>query len=98
MWWRAETHSLTRVSERVSTIYVEQCLVRRDDNAVVLTDEGITDRFQSFIRPDILDKRAIPALEVNRITPFMLWNAPRGVDVGMLFAASMVRNGFPLLT
>lgn len=41
MWWRAETASLTRIAERVSTVYVEKAVVSREENAIVFyEDEG----------------------------------------------------------
>jgi CRISPR-associated protein Cas1 len=38
MWWLANPHDLHRVSDRISTVYVEKCHVDRDDNAVVLVN------------------------------------------------------------
>lgn len=36
MWWQAEAQDIARVSDRISTLYVERCHVDRDQNAVVL--------------------------------------------------------------
>lgn len=44
MWWRAEPHDLHRVSDRVSTLYVERTHVDRDDNAIVLINKERTVR------------------------------------------------------
>ena len=44
MWWLAEPHDLHRVSERVSTIYVERCHVDRAENAVVIVNKERTVR------------------------------------------------------
>lgn len=38
MWWKAEASSLARVSDRISTVYVDQSVVGRNQNAVVLFD------------------------------------------------------------
>ncbi len=44
MWWRADVHDLYRVSDRVSTLYVERTHVDRDENAVVLINKERTVR------------------------------------------------------
>ena len=44
MWWLADPHDLHRVSDRVSTVYVEKSHVDRDDNAVVLVNRDRTIR------------------------------------------------------
>lgn len=44
MWWRAEPHDLHRVSDRVSSLYVERTHVDRDENAVVLINKERTVR------------------------------------------------------
>lgn len=44
MWWLANPQDLHRVSDRVSTVYVEKCHVDRDDNAVVLVNRERTIR------------------------------------------------------
>ena len=36
MWWHAEAPDIARVSDRISTLYVERCHVDRDQNAIVL--------------------------------------------------------------
>lgn len=43
-WWRAEVQDLHRLSERVSTLYVERSHVDRDENAVVLVNKERTVR------------------------------------------------------
>ena len=44
MWWRAEPQDLHRVTDRVSSLYVERAHVDRDDNAVVLVNKERTVR------------------------------------------------------
>lgn len=44
MWWRAEPHELHRVSDRVSSLYVERTHVDRDENAVILINKERTVR------------------------------------------------------
>lgn len=44
MWWRAATHDLHRVSDRVSSLYVERTHVDRDENAIVLINKERTVR------------------------------------------------------
>lgn len=44
MWWRAEPHDLHRISDRVSSLYVERTHVDRDDNAVILINKERTVR------------------------------------------------------
>lgn len=44
MWWRADPHDLHRVTDRVSTLYVERTHVDRDENAVVLINKERTVR------------------------------------------------------
>lgn len=44
MWWRAEPHDLHRVTDRVSSLYVERTHVDRDENAVVLVNKERTVR------------------------------------------------------
>ena len=44
MWWRAGPTDLHRVSDRVSTIYVERCHVDRDENAIVFINRERTVR------------------------------------------------------
>jgi CRISPR-associated protein Cas1 len=44
MWWLADPQDLHRVSDRLSTVYVERCHVDRDQNAVVLINRERTVR------------------------------------------------------
>jgi CRISPR-associated protein Cas1 len=44
MWWRAEALDLHRVTDRVSTLYVERTHVDRDENAIVLINKERTVR------------------------------------------------------
>lgn len=44
MWWRAQPHELHRVTDRVSSLYVEHTHVDRDENAVVLINKERTVR------------------------------------------------------
>lgn len=44
MWWRAEPHELHRISDRVSSLYVEKVHVDRDENAVVFVNKERTVR------------------------------------------------------
>ena len=44
MWWLAEPQDLHRVSDRVSTVYVERCHVDRADNAVIFVNRERTVR------------------------------------------------------
>jgi CRISPR-associated protein Cas1 len=44
MWWRAEPHDLHRVTDRVSSLYVERTHIDRDENAVVLVNKERTVR------------------------------------------------------
>lgn len=44
MWWRAEPHDLHRVTDRVSSLYVERTHVDRDENAIVLINKERTVR------------------------------------------------------
>jgi CRISPR-associated protein Cas1 len=44
MWWRATPHDLHRLTDRVSTVYVERTHVDRDENAVVLINKERTVR------------------------------------------------------
>lgn len=44
MWWLADPLDLHRVSDRVSTVYVERCHVDRADNAVVFVNRERTVR------------------------------------------------------
>lgn len=44
MWWLADPQDLHRVSDRISSIYVERCHVDRADNAVALVNKERTVR------------------------------------------------------
>lgn len=44
MWWKAGASEIHRVSDRVSTIYVERCHIDRDENAVVFINRERTVR------------------------------------------------------
>jgi CRISPR-associated protein Cas1 len=44
MWWLTDPQDLHRVSDRLSTVYVERCHVDRDQNAVVLINRERTVR------------------------------------------------------
>ena len=44
MWWRAEVQDLHRLSDRVSSLYVERTHIDRDENAVVLINKERTVR------------------------------------------------------
>ncbi|MFV2022419.1 type I-E CRISPR-associated endonuclease Cas1e [Micromonospora sp. LOL_023] len=44
MWWLANPQDLHRVSDRLSSVYVDRCHVDRDDNAVVLVNRERTVR------------------------------------------------------
>lgn len=44
MWWRAEPHDLHRVTDRVSSLYVERTHIDRDENAVILVNKERTVR------------------------------------------------------
>lgn len=44
MWWRAEAQDLHRITDRVSTLYVERTHVDRDENSVTLINKERTVR------------------------------------------------------
>jgi CRISPR-associated protein Cas1 len=44
MWWRADVQDLHRLTDRVSTLYIERTHVDRDENAVVLINKERTVR------------------------------------------------------
>lgn len=44
VWWRADPRDLHRISDRVSSLYVERTHVDRDDNAVILINKERTVR------------------------------------------------------
>jgi CRISPR-associated protein Cas1 len=43
-WWRTTPQDLQRVSERISSLYVERCHIDRDENAVVVVNKRRTVR------------------------------------------------------
>jgi CRISPR-associated protein Cas1 len=49
MWWRAEPHDLHRVTDRVSSLYVERTHVDRDDNALILINKERTVRVPAVL-------------------------------------------------
>lgn len=44
MWWLADPQDLHRISDRISSVYVERCHVDRADNAIVLVNKVRTVR------------------------------------------------------
>lgn len=48
-WWRADPHDLHRVSDRVSSVYVERTHIDRDENAVVLINKERTVRIPAAL-------------------------------------------------
>lgn len=38
MWWKAETHSLTRVEDRISFLYTEHAILDRRENTIEIVD------------------------------------------------------------
>lgn len=54
MWWLANPHDLHRVSDRISTVYVERCHVDRDDNAVVIVNRERTIRVPAAMIASLL--------------------------------------------
>lgn len=44
MWWLADPKDLHRISDRLSSVYVDRCHIDRDDNAVVLVNRERTIR------------------------------------------------------
>src|SRR5690625_1706521 len=46
-WWRAGARDVQRVSERITSLYVERCHIDRDDHAVVLVNRERTVRVPS---------------------------------------------------
>lgn len=43
-WWKSQPQDLHRVSERISSLYVERCHIDRDENAIVLVNKERTVR------------------------------------------------------
>jgi CRISPR-associated protein Cas1 len=54
MWWLADPQDLHRISDRISTVYVEKCHVDRDDNAVVLVNKERTIRVPAAMVASLL--------------------------------------------
>jgi CRISPR-associated protein Cas1 len=54
MWWLADPQDLHRISDRLSTIYVERCHVDREDNAIVLVNKRGTVRVPSALIAAVL--------------------------------------------
>lgn len=49
MWWKASPQDLHRISDRVSTVYVERCHIDREDNAVVVVNKQRTVRLPAAL-------------------------------------------------
>ncbi|GIF04420.1 type I-E CRISPR-associated endonuclease Cas1e [Actinoplanes siamensis] len=54
MWWLANPQDLHRVSDRLSTIYIERCHVDRADNAIVLVNRERTIRVPAAMIASVL--------------------------------------------
>jgi CRISPR-associated protein Cas1 len=54
MWWLANPQDLHRVSDRLSTVYVERCHIDRDENAVVLVNRERTVRIPAAMVASVL--------------------------------------------
>lgn len=54
MWWLADPQDLHRISDRLSTIYIERCHVDRDENAVVLINKQGTVRVPAALIAAVL--------------------------------------------
>jgi CRISPR-associated protein Cas1 len=91
MWWLANPQDLHRVSDRLSTVYVEKCHVDRDDNAVVLVNRERTIRVPAamvatlLLGPGTRVTYAAIALLANSGTA-VCWVGERGVR---LYAAGL---------
>ena len=91
MWWLANPQDLHRVSDRISTVYVEKCHVDRDDNAVVLINKERTIRVPAamvaslLLGPGTRVTHAAIALLANSGTA-VCWVGERGVR---LYAAGL---------
>jgi CRISP-associated protein Cas1 len=101
MWWLADPQDLHRVSDRISTVYVEKCHVDRDDNAVVLVNKERTIRVPAamvaslLLGPGTRVTYAAIALLANSGTA-VCWVGERGVR---LYAAGLgPSRGAGLLT
>lgn len=67
--------------------------------AVALDEEGReVGRFAEFVKPNVLDERAAPALEVNHITPDMLTRADDAMMVGLRFIRFMAAHDARFVT
>ncbi|MBT8224411.1 MAG: type I-E CRISPR-associated endonuclease Cas1 [Dactylosporangium sp.] len=101
MWWLAGPQDLHRISDRVSTVYVEKCHVDRDDNAVVLVNRERTVRVPAamvatlLLGPGTRVTYAAIALLANSGTA-VCWVGERGVR---LYASGLgPSRGAELLT
>jgi CRISPR-associated protein Cas1 len=54
VWWLANPQDLHRISDRLSTVYVERCHIDRDDNAVVLVNRERTVRVPAAMVATVL--------------------------------------------
>ncbi|MFI6785543.1 type I-E CRISPR-associated endonuclease Cas1e [Micromonospora sp. NPDC050276] len=54
MWWLADPQDLHRVSDRISSVYVERCHIDRDDNAVALVNRERTVRIPAAMVATLL--------------------------------------------
>lgn len=54
MWWKADPQELHRLTDRISTIYVERCHIDRDENAVVLVTKERTVRVPAAMVATVL--------------------------------------------
>ncbi|MEH0933994.1 type I-E CRISPR-associated endonuclease Cas1e [Micromonospora psammae] len=54
MWWLADPQDLHRISDRISSVYVERCHIDRDDNAVVLVNRERTIRLPAAMVATLL--------------------------------------------
>jgi len=54
MWWQADPQDLHRLTDRMSTIYVERCHIDRDENAVVLVNRERTVRLPAVMVSTVL--------------------------------------------
>lgn len=84
MWWLADPQDLHRVSDRISTLYVERCHVDRDENAVILINRERTIRVPAamiaslMLGPGTRVTNAAIALLANSGTA-VCWVGERGV-------------------
>lgn len=94
MWWLADPQDVHRISDRVSTVYVEKCHVDRADNAVVLVNRERTIRVPAamiatlMLGPGTRVTTAAIALLANSGTA-VCWVGERGVR---LYAAGLGPN------